>query len=296
MSGSQTVDRAGALVRARRVAVEVLGGALLRSAGAFVVIVAAASLYFVLVRGAPTISWKFLTTMPRNGMTEGGILSPIVGTILLVSGTMIVAMPLGLLSAVYLSEYARPGPFTRLVRLAIVNLAGVPSVVYGLFGVGLFVELLRCHESVLAGSLTLALLILPLVIVASEEALSAVPQSFREASLALGATKWQTVRRVVLPNAVPGIITGGVLAVGRAAGETAPIMFTAATYYMPHLPRSVFDKVMALPYHLYVLSTEVSHAPVGIQWGTALTLVGMVLGLNLIASSIRMVYRRRQSW
>lgn len=284
------------LGKVRRQAVELLGGAILRSAGAIVVIVVAASLYFVVSRGAPTMTWKFLTTMPENGMTAGGILSPIVGTVALVIGTMLVAMPLGLLSAIYLSEYARPGPFTRLVRLAIVNLAGVPSVVYGLFGVALFVNLLRCHESLLAGSLTLALLILPLVIVASEEALSSVPQAFREASLALGATKWQTVRRVVLPNAIPGIITGGVLAVGRAAGETAPIMFTAATYYMRGLPKSVFDKVMALPYHLYVLSTEVSHAPVGIQWGTALTLVGMVLGLNLIASSIRMVYRRRQSW
>lgn len=284
------------LGKVRRQAFELLGGAVLRSAGAIVVIVVAASLYFVVSRGAPTMTWKFLTTMPANGMTAGGILSPIVGTVLLVIGTMAVAMPLGLLSAIYLSEYARPGPFTRLVRLAIVNLAGVPSVVYGLFGVALFVNLLRCHESLLAGSLTLALLILPLVIVASEEALSSVPQAFREASLALGATKWQTVRRVVLPNAIPGIITGGVLAVGRAAGETAPIMFTAATYYMRDLPKSVFDKVMALPYHLYVLSTEVSHAPVGIQWGTALTLVGMVLGLNLIASSIRMVYRRRQSW
>jgi phosphate transport system permease protein len=294
---STSIARSGhGLAKVRRFALELIGGAILRASGAAVLIVVAASVYFVLSRGAPTMTWKFLTTMPRNGMTEGGILSPIVGTVMLVCGTMIVAMPLGMLSAIYLSEYARPGPFTRLVRLAIVNLAGVPSVVYGLFGVALFVNLLRCHESVVAGSLTLALLILPLVIVASEEALSSVPQSFREASLALGATKWQTVRRVVLPNAIPGIITGGVLAVGRAAGETAPIMFTAATYYMPNLPRSIFDKVMALPYHLYVLSTEVSHAPVGIQWGTALTLVGMVLGLNLIASSIRVVYRRRQTW
>jgi phosphate transport system permease protein len=288
--------KSGSLWHARRLFAEILGHSLLRAAGAIVVIVVAASLFFVFSKGGPTVTWEFLTTMPRNNMRAGGILSPIVGTVLLVLCTMVIAMPLGLLSAIYLSEYAHPGPFTRLVRLAIVNLAGVPSVVYGLFGFGLFVLLLGFGESILAGSLTLALLILPLVIVASEEALQAVPQSFREASLALGATKWQTIRRAVLPNAIPGILTGGVLAVGRAAGETAPIMFTVAAFYLSQLPHSVFDRAMALPYHLYIISTQVPNAPVGIQWGTALTLVGMVLVLNVVASSIRWVYRRKQSW
>ena len=183
-----------------------------------------------------------------------------------------------------------------LIRLAIVNLAGVPSVVYGLFGYGVFVLMLGFGASILAGSLTLALLILPLIIVAAEEALVSVPQSFRESSLALGATKWQTVRRAVLPYALPGIMTGGILGISRAAGETAPILLTVAAFGMVELPRSVWDKAMALPYHLYILSTQVPNAPVGIQWGTAFTLLILVLGMNLVAAVIRLHYRRQRTW
>lgn len=252
--------------------------------------------YFLASRGLPGVTWEFLTAMPRDNMLAGGILPAIVGTLLLVVGTTLVALPLGVFSAVYLSEYARPGPLNRLIRLAIVNLAGVPSVVYGLFGLGLFVLLLRCGVSLLAGSLTLALLILPVVITASEEALRAVPNTFRQASLALGATKWQTTWRVVLPNALPGIFTGLILGVARAAGETAPILFTAAAFFLPRLPRSIFDQVMALPYHLYIISTQVPDAPPRIQWGTAVVLLMLVLGMNLIASLVRMRHRRLRVW
>ncbi|MCL6629222.1 MAG: phosphate ABC transporter permease PstA [Armatimonadetes bacterium] len=275
---------------------EVIAFAVLRAAAFVVVLPVLLIVYFLVQKGAPALSWKFLTTMPANGMTEGGILSPIVGTLYLVICTAAIALPLGLVSAIYLSEYAKPGFFTRMVRMAIVNLAGVPSVVYGLFGYGVFVLLLSMGVSIIAGSLTLALLILPVVIVSAEEALVSVPQSFREASLALGATKWQTIRRAVLPNALPGIITGTILGIGRAAGETAPIMFTVAVYWMPTLPRSIADKCMALPYHLYVLATQVSNAPPQIQWGTALTLLIVVLGMNLGAALLRSHYRRKRVW
>lgn len=262
----------------------------------FVVLPVLAVLYLLLSRGLPGISWTFLTKPPVNMMREGGIMPAIVGTIYLVLGTTAFALPLGVLAAVYLSEYARPGTFTRLIRLSIVNLAGVPSVVYGLFGLGLFVMLLHFGASLLSGSLTLAILTLPVVITASEEALSSVPQSFRDASLALGATKWQTTVRVVLPNAIPGIITGLILGIGRAAGETAPILFTVAAFYLRDLPRSIYDQAMALPYHLYVLSTQVPNAPPKIQWGTALVLLVLVLGMNLIAALIRTRFRRARKW
>lgn len=208
---------------------------MLRASGFIVVMPVLLIIYFLVSRGWSAMSWEFFTTMPRNAMTEGGILSPIVGTLFLVTGTTLIALPLGMLSAIYLSEYARPNLFTRMIRMAIVNLAGVPSIVYGLFGYGVFVLLLQLHECILAGSLTLALLVLPVIIVAAEEALTSVPQGFREASLALGATRWQTIRKVVLPNAIPGIITGGILGISRAAGETAPILFTVAAFYMPRL-------------------------------------------------------------
>ncbi len=262
----------------------------------FVVLPVLAVVYLLLSRGLPGISWEFLTQSPSNMMREGGIMPAIVGTIYLVIGTTAFALPLGVLAAIYLSEYARPGTFTRLIRLAIVNLAGVPSVVYGLFGLGLFVMLLHFGASLLSGSLTLAILTLPVIITASEEALSAVPQSFRDASLALGATKWQTTVKVVLPNAIPGIITGLILGIGRAAGETAPILFTVAAFYLRDLPRSVYDQAMALPYHLYVLSTQVPNAPPKIQWGTALVLLALVLGMNLIAAMIRTRFRRARKW
>ena len=279
-----------------RKTVESIAFALLRATAFIVVLPVLLVVFFLVQKGAPALSWKFLTTMPSNGMTEGGILSPIVGTLYLVGCTTVIALPLGLLSAIYLSEYAKPGPFTRLIRMAIVNLAGVPSVVYGLFGYGVFVLFLGMGVSIIAGSLTLALLILPVIIVSAEEALVSVPQSFREASLALGATKWQTVRRAVLPNALPGVITGTILGIGRAAGETAPIMFTVAVYWMPTLPKSIADKCMALPYHLYVLATQVSNAPPRVQWGTALTLLILVLGMNLCAALIRSHYRKKRVW
>jgi len=279
----------------RRVA-QSIAFALLRASAFVVVMPVLLVLYFLISRGWSAISWGFLTQMPSHGMTQGGILSPIVGTLYLVTCTVIIALPLGVMSAIYLSEYARPGWLTRLIRLAIVNLAGVPSIVYGLFGYAVFVLLLSLGASILAGSLTLALLILPVIIVTAEEALVTVPQSFREASLALGATKWQTVRRAVLPNALPGIITGAVLGIGRAAGETAPILFTVAAFYMPNLPRSIFDQAMALPYHLYVMSTQVPNAPLRVQWGTALTLLMIVLGMNLTAAVIRARFRRRKPW
>ncbi|MBI3946701.1 MAG: phosphate ABC transporter permease PstA [Armatimonadetes bacterium] len=253
-------------------------------------------LYFLAVRGLPGVTWEFLTALPRENMRAGGIMPAIMGTLLLVTGTVVFALPLGVLSAVYLTEYSRPGALNRLIRLAIVNLAGVPSVVYGLFGLGLFVLFLRFGASLLAGSLTLALLILPVVITASEEALRSVPVSFRQASLGLGATRWQTTWRVVLPNALPGIMTGVILGVARAAGETAPILFTAAAFFLPRLPHSVFDPVMALPYHLYIISTQVPDAPPRIQWGTAVVLLMLVLGMNLIASLIRTRHRRARHW
>ena len=270
--------------------------ATLRAAAFIVVMPVLLVIYFLFSRGWPAMSWKFLTQMPSGGMLEGGILSPIVGTLYLVGCTILFALPLGLFSAIYLSEYARPNLFTRMVRLAIVNLAGVPSIVYGLFGLGVFVFFLGFKESILAGSLTLAILILPVIIVAAEEALTAVPASFREASLALGATRWQTVRRIVLPNALPGIITGAILGISRAAGETAPILFTVAAFYMANLPKSIMDKAMALPYHLLIISTQVPDAPPRLQWGTALTLLILVLTMNLTAALLRAHFRKKQSW
>lgn len=270
--------------------------ALLTASNLAVVLPVAAVIYFLVVKGAPAMSWEFLTQMPRNGMRDGGILPALVGTLYLLIGTVCFAVPVGILAAIYLSEYAPANTFTRLIRLAIVNLAGVPSVVYGLFGYGLFVLFLHFGRSILAGSLTLALLILPVVITSAEEALLTVPKSFRDGSLALGATKWQTIWRIVLPNSAAGIITGVILGVGRAAGETAPIMFTAAAFYLPKLPQSAFDDCMALPYHLYVVATEMFNAPENVQWGTALTLLALVLGMNAVAAVIRARYRRARTW
>jgi phosphate transport system permease protein len=262
----------------------------------FVIIPVLLIIYFLVVNGAPAISWEFLTSMPRNGMREGGILPALVGTVYLLIGTVIFAVPVGIIAAIYLAEYAPKNKLTRTIRLAIVNLAGVPSIVYGLFGYGLFVLFLNFGRSILAGSLTLALLILPVIITSAEEALLAVPKSFRDGSLALGATKWQTIWRVVLPNAAAGIITGVILGISRAAGETAPIMFTAAAFYLPRLPDSVLDDCMALPYHLYVVASEMFDSPDNIKWGTALTLLILVLGLNLVATLIRGRFRRMRTW
>lgn len=251
---------------------------------------------FLIINGLEAISWEFLTQPPRNGMTEGGIMPAILGTILLTLGTAIAAIPLGVGAAIYLAEYARDTKFTRAIRLAIVNLAGIPSIVYGLFGLGIFVLFLDMGTSIIAGSLTLGIMTLPVVISTSEEAILAVPQEFRLVSLSLGATHWQTIRNQVLPQALPGMITGVILGLGRAAGETAPILFTVAAFYLPQLPKSIFDQTMALPYHLYVISTQVPGMPLSIQYATALVLLFLVLSLTLVASLLRTIMRRRREW
>lgn len=250
----------------------------------------------IIVRGLPALSWEFISTAPRNGMKEGGIFPAIVGTILLTLGTALVAIPVGVGGAIYLAEYARDTKFTRAIRLAIVNLAGIPSVVYGLFGLGLFVLFLQFGTSIIAGSLTLAIMTLPIIISTSEEALRTVPVEFRTVNISLGGTKWQGIRRIVLPQALPGIITGVILGLLRAAGETAPILFTVAAFYLPRLPSSPFDPVMALPYHLYVISTQVPGMPPRQQYGTALVLLILVLSLNVSATLIRSYFRRRRQW
>jgi phosphate transport system permease protein len=229
-------------------------------------------------------------------MKEGGIFPAIVGTIILIIGTMIFSLPLGVLAAIYLVEYAKDNFFTRLMKLSVVNLSGIPSIVYGLFGFTLFVLFLRLGTSILAGSLTLAIMSLPVIITATKEALETVPASFREISLSLGATKWQTIRKCVLPYAVPGILTGTVLSLSRAAGETAPILFTVAAFYLPRLPRSVFDQVMALPYHLYVISTQVPNIPTKISFATGFVLIALVFLMNLGSIILRAHYRKKKLW
>ena len=253
-------------------------------------------IFIIIQKGWGAISWEFLTATPKMGMREGGILPAILGTVYLVLGTLVFALPLGVLSAIYLTEYAKDNLLTRLVKLAIINLAGVPSVVYGLFGLGIFVMFLKFGASILAGSLTLAIMVLPIIITTSKEALDSVPQSFREVSLSLGATKWQTIRHSVLPHALPGILTGIILGISRAAGETAPILFTAAAFFLPKLPQSVFDQVMALPYHLYVISTQVPNVAEKIRYGTALVLLIMVLSMNLLAIIVRSKFRQNKKW
>jgi phosphate transport system permease protein len=253
-------------------------------------------LVHILFRGLPGMSWEFLSQMPRDGMRAGGIFPAIVGTCYLTLGTALFSIPLGILAAIYLNEYAQRNWLTRMIELAIINLAGVPSIVYGLFGLGLFVTFLGFGASLLAGSLTLAIMTLPVIITATREALGAVPRSFREVSFSLGANRWQTVRHVVLPNAIPGILTGTILGLSRAAGETAPILFTVAAFYLPRLPESIYDQAMVLPYHIYVLSTQVPNVSVKIQYGTVLVLVGMVFILNILASWLRARFRRRKTW
>ncbi|MBC7235216.1 MAG: phosphate ABC transporter permease PstA [Chloroflexi bacterium] len=250
----------------------------------------------IVARGIGAISWSFLTEMPRNGMKAGGIFPAIVGTVLLTLGTALAAIPVGVAGAIYLSEYASDNAATRAIRLAIINLAGIPSVVYGLFGLGLFVLFLGFGTSILAGSLTLAIMTLPIIISTTEEALRAVPMEFRTVSASLGGTRWQGIWRIVLPQALPGIVTGVILGLLRAAGETAPILFTVATFFLPRLPRSIFDQTMALPYHLYVVSTQVPGMPSEIQYGTALVLLVLVLSLNLVATLIRSYFRRKRQW
>ena len=252
-------------------------------------------LAFLLWNGWRAISWDFLSQVPTDSMTKGGIFPCIMGTFLLSFGAMMVAFPWGVASAIYLHEYARPGPMMRVIRLGINNLAGVPSIVFGLFGLAFFVIWCNMKVSVLSGALTLGALILPVIIGTAEEALRAVPATYREASLALGATKWQTIYRVVLPAAFPGMLTGCILGISRAAGETAAIMFTAAVFYTRQLPSSLFDPVMALPYHIYVLATAGTDIELTrpLQYGTALVLIALVFSMNLIAIFFRARLQRR---
>jgi phosphate transport system permease protein len=251
---------------------------------------------YIIFQGLPAISWEFISGFPSDGMKAGGILPAIVGTFYLTIGTALFSVPLGIGAAIYLSEYAPDNNITRLIRVAIINLAGIPSVVYGLFGLGLFVLFLKFGTSILAGSLTLSIMTLPIIISTSEEALRAVPQSFRVVSVSLGGTKWQTIRRVVLPQALPGIITGIILGLERAAGETAPILFTVAAFFLPRLPSSPFDATMALPYHLFVISTQVPGMSIKIQFGTALVLLVFALSMNLFATIIRYRARAKRQW
>ncbi len=251
---------------------------------------------YILVQGLPAISLEFITGFPRDGMRAGGILPAIVGTFYLTLGTALFSVPLGIGAAIYLSEYATENRWTRLIRLAIINLSGIPWVVYGLFGLGLFVIFLQFGTSILAGSLTLSIMTLPVIISTTEEALRSVPQSFRVVSISLGATRWQTIRRIVLPQALPGTLTGVILGLERAAGETAPILFTVAAFFLPRLPHSPLDATMALPYHLFVISTQVPGMPVEIQYGTALVLLAFVLSMNILATVIRSRARARRQW
>jgi phosphate transport system permease protein len=286
---------AGAQARRRRSLIQRAVFLIFRLSVAVNALALAVIVFFMAANGLKAINWTFLSQPPMDSMTKGGILPCIVGTLALSLGALAVAFPIGVASAVYLNEYARPGKVLRIIRLGINNLAGVPSVVFGLFGLAFFVIYLKMGVSLLAGALTLAAMSLPVIIGATEEALKAVPDTYREASLGLGATKLQTIMRVVLPAALPGILTGGILGISRAAGETAPIMFTAAVFYTPHLPKSIFDEIMALPYHIYVLATAGTEidATRPLQYGTALVLIALVLGMNLIAIVWRARLRRR---
>jgi phosphate transport system permease protein len=280
----------------RKKVIQFIGFFILRGCMYFVLAVLLLFLYDIGRKGSGVISWEFLTAAPRRGMTEGGIFPAIMGTCLVTMVTAVLAIPLGMFSAIYLNEYAKQTRLTRLIRLSIRNLSGVPSIVYGLFGVILFVNILRFGTSILSAGLTLGLLTVPWTITASEEAVKTVPNSYREGALALGATKWQAIRTNVLPYAIPGMLTGTVLGLARAAGETAPIMFTGAAFYLPYLPKSLGDQFMALPYHLYIMATQ-HHAITQarpLAYGTALVLIALVLGMNMVAVVIRYRLRRKR--
>lgn len=251
---------------------------------------------YIIVKGSPAMSWEFLSAMPSNGMRAGGIMPAIVGTLYLTLGTALFSVPLGVAAGIYIAEYAGDNRTTRLIRIAIINLAGIPSVVYGLFGLGLFVLFLKFGTSILSASLTLSIMTLPIIISTTEEALRGVPNSFRVVSTSLGASRWQTVWRITLPQALPGIITGIILGLERAAGETAPILFTGATFFLPMLPHSPLDATMALPYHIFVISTQIPGMPIQIQYGTVLVLLIFVLGMNIVATIIRSRARARRQW
>ena len=250
---------------------------------------------FIIIQGGKVISWDFLTEAPAEGMTAGGIFPAIIGTLYLVLGSSLISFPIGIMSGIYMNEYATNGKIIRFIRIMTNNLSGVPSVVFGLFGMSLFVITLGWGDSIIAGSFTLALMSLPLIIRTTEEALKSIDDSFRHGSLALGATKLQTIRRVVLPMAFPNIITGLILSIGRVSGETAPILFTVAAYFLPQLPESIFDQCMALPYHLYVISTSGTdiEASRGMAYGTALVLIAIVLIVNLLANALRGYFAKK---
>jgi phosphate transport system permease protein len=286
----------GAARRFRRRAAQTLAHILLAACCGLVVVPAIALVGYLVWRGAPAISWTFLTQMPGLGNKSGGILPAIVGTLWLMAGTIVVALPVGVLAGVFFSEYAPKNLATRVARLSISNMAGVPSIVYGLFGLAAFVLFMGLGFSIAAAALTLGVMTLPVVITATEEALRQVPVSFREAALALGASRWRTTWAVVLPAALPGILTGAVLGVGRAAGETAPILMTGAALYVSGLPQSALSEFSALPYHLYILATQAPNIPDAIKWGTALVLVFIVVGVNAGAASLRAALRRNRRW
>ena len=251
---------------------------------------------YIAYKGFPAISWEFISAMPKDGMRAGGILPAIVGTFYLMIGTAAFSIPLGIAAGIYLAEYATDNLWTRIIRIAIISLGGVPSVVYGLFGLGLFVLFFKMGISILSAALTLSIMTLPVIISTSEEALRSVPYKFRIVGISLGGTQWQTIRKVILPQALPGIVTGIILGLERAVGETAPILFTGATFFLPHLPSSPLDATMALPYHIYVISTQIPGMPITIQYGTVLVLLVFVLAMNMIASVIRSRARAKRQW
>jgi phosphate transport system permease protein len=282
--------------RSNRNLVQNLGFTFLGSVAFLTILPIVLVIAYIIYKGLPAMTWEFLTTFPTDGMRSGGIMPAILGTVYLTMVTTILCVPLGIAAAIYLAEYATENKFTRAIRLALITLAGIPSVVYGLFGLGMFVLFFQLGTSILAASLTLSIMTLPVVITTAEEALRSVPQAFRTVSISLGATRWQTIRRIVLPEGQPGILTGVILGLERAIGETAPILFTGAVFSLPSLPSSLLSPTMALPYHLYVISTQVPEMPLDIQYGTALVLMMIVLVLNLIATIIRARARAKRQW
>ncbi len=288
------MNRKGTLLLARRV--EKAGFGLLTLVSIVTVLPIIALGAYIIIQGLPAINWGFVSGFPTDGMRAGGIFPAILGTIYLTLGTAIFSLPPGIAAAIYLAEYAPDNNWTRAIRVAMINLAGIPSVVYGLFGLGLFVIFLRFGTSILAASLTLSIMTLPVIISTTEEALRSVPQDFRVVSISLGATRWETIWRIILPQSVAGILTGVILGLERAAGETAPILFTGAAFFLPQLPNSPLDPTMALPYHIFVISTQVPGMPVQVEYGTVLVLLVFVLTMNFIATVIRSRVRARRQW